>query len=75
MGKFPLFDLAQNLAQCMKYHREQLPNESKVGMSLGATSGCQITEFRIVVKGREKKLKGREPFYCGRISLSHSHAL
>ncbi len=60
--KAPLFDLAENLAQCSQYHREQLCNWSKVGRSLGSTSGGQIPDPCACVKDMGKKRALREGF-------------
>ncbi len=54
-GNPPLFDLTGNLTQCREHgnnHMEQLCDWSKVGRSLGLTSGGQMSEPRCCVRDK-----------------------
>ncbi len=49
------------LAKSSQYYREQLPNGSKVGRSLGSTCGCHYTEPCDCVQETGEKNKVRGP--------------
>jgi hypothetical protein len=61
------------LAQCWKYHKEQLSNESKVGKLLGPIRGGQRREHWACVKWTGEKVWRERTFREG--LFSHFHAL
>jgi hypothetical protein len=70
----PLFDLAENLAECSPYHREQFHNWSKIGRSLGLTCGGQRTEPSCAsVKEEGGKREGERALHEGGFLSIHSH--